>query len=161
MAPLHEISALGIELDDAIIPVTIGHENIAIAGHRRIRRPVEGIWPGTGKATGTQPEQDPALGIKLGHRVAKLAIIIGAPQRAVRRRTKSVGRCHPVTAKGGNQIARGIKLQHRRFGTMERVDKAFPIDGDIGNLAPLDAIGQGLGPIRIQHVFLGITSRYD
>ena len=51
--PFHQISTFFAELNDAVVPVSIGNEDIAIGGYCRIGWPIEGIGQRATKSSGT------------------------------------------------------------------------------------------------------------
>ena len=115
-APFEKIPAGRIKLHDPIIPVTISHEKASVFCLRHICRTVKRVGTGAGKSPGAQTQQNIACGIDFCNRVARLTLIIGRPDIALRRQTKAMRTGYPLrTAKGIYQVAFRIELQHRRI----------------------------------------------
>jgi streptogramin lyase len=76
--PFHYISSVLVELNDAIVPVTICNEKTSIWGLSDIGRPIKSVWPGAYKTPRTQAQQDTAISIYLSNGVTGLGIVIGS-----------------------------------------------------------------------------------
>ena len=115
-APFQEVPAGRIKFNDPIVPVTISHEKASVFCLRHISRAVKSVGTVAGESPGAQTQQNIACGIDFCNRVARLTLIIGRPDIALRRQTKAMRTGYPLrTAKGIYQVAFRIELQHRRI----------------------------------------------
>ena len=100
-APFHYISSVLVELNDAIVPVTICNEKTSIRSLSDIGWPIKSVWPGAYKTPRTQAQQDTAISIYLSNGVTGLGIVIGGPNIPIWGNPKSVWGRYPVGAAEG------------------------------------------------------------
>ena len=129
LPPSGDVLTLRRELDNACVPVTIGHVDGSVGSEGEIRRAVEMLVIFAGLAFDSQRQQPFALIVELDDLVIT---VVGNPNVAVRVDTQSVLVAEHAAPPGADILSLGVENDQRigDLATVENVDQSGGVGGD-------------------------------